>query len=150
MFHAARVLTSDSEVQKFLKKFSNLHVVSLTENSHAKPGGQLFNRFKNAYDKLPQQHRKTCLAFHGTAERNIQSICANGYDPKLRSGQAYGAGEYFATTPDTPLSYCKGGKKMLLNELLLGQAGVHHTQHGTIVVMKNPDHDLPRYIVTFK
>lgn len=125
-------------------------MVSLTENDNAKPGGQLFNRFKSAYDGLPKHHRKTCLAFHGTAENNIQSICSKGYDPKLRSGQAYGAGEYFAVKPDIPLSYCKGGKKMLLNELLLGQAGVHHTQHGDIVVMKNPDHDLPRYIITFR
>ena len=48
------------------------------------------------------------------------------------------------TTPDTPgksgewsiAPYDhteKGGKKMLLNELLLGQQGTHHTQHGTIV-----------------
>lgn len=125
-------------------------MVSLAENDHAKPGGQLFKRFKSAYDSLPKHHQKTCLAFHGTAEGNIQSICSNGYDPKRRSGQAYGTGEYFAVKPDIPLGYCKGGKKMLLNELLLGQAGVHHTQHGDIVVMKNPDHDLPRYIITFK
>ncbi len=148
--YAARVLTSHSEVQKFLKQFSNLTVVSLDENSHAKPGGQLFNRFKNAFDRLPKDQRKTCLAFHGTAVGNIQSICSNGYDPKRRSGQAYGAGEYFATKPNIPLGYCKGGKKMLLNELLLGQTGTHHTQHGDIVVMKNPDHDLPRYVITFK
>jgi hypothetical protein len=147
--YIARALTSHSEVQKFLKQFSNLTVVSLDENSHAKPGGQLFNRFKNAFDRLPKDQRKTCLAFHGTAERNIQSICNNGYDPKLRSGQAYGAGEYFSIKPDIPKSYCKGGK-MLLNELLLGKAGTHHTQHGDIVVMKNPDHDLPRYVITFK
>jgi hypothetical protein len=143
-------LTSHSKVQKFLKQFSNLTVVSLDENSHAKPGGQLFNRFKNAFDGLPKNQRKTCLAFHGTAVGNIQSICSNGYDPKLRSRQAYGAGEYFTTKPDIPKSFCKGGKKMLLNELLLGKAGTHHTQHGDIVVMKNPDHDLPRYVITFK
>ena len=126
-------------------------MVSLKENDHAKPGGTLFNRFKNAFDSLPKQHQTTCLAFHGTAEKNIQSICANGYDPKLRSGQAYGAGEYFATTPDVSLAYCRGGgKKMLLNELLLGQSGAHHTQHGNIIVMKNPDHDLPRYVITFQ
>lgn len=137
-------------MQKFLGQFSNLQVVSLDENVHAKQGGQLFNRFKNAFDSLPRHQQKTILAFHGTAETNIQSICSRGYDPSLRRGQAYGPGEYFATKPDTPLSYCSGGKKMLLNELLLGQAGTHHTQHGDIVVMKNPDHDLPRYVITFK
>ena len=39
---------------------------------------------------------------------------------------------------------------MLLNELLLGQGGVHHTQHGDIVVMKNSNHDLPRYVIILK
>ena len=148
--YTARILTARPEVDKFLKKFSNLKVVSIKENDHAKPGGALFNKFKNAMMALPANQRNTCLAFHGTAERNIDSICQNGYDPKLRSGQAYGAGEYFATAPDTPMGYCKGGKKMLLNELLLGRSGTHHTQHGDIVVMKNPDHDLPRFVITFQ
>jgi len=148
---AARILTSYSEVQNFLNKFKNLTVVSIDENPDAKaPGGKLFQRFKSKMLSLPNHQRNTCLAFHGTSEKNISSICQNGYDPKLRSGQAYGAGEYFATTPDIPLSYCKGGKKMLLNELLLGQNGTHHTQHQDIVVMKDPAHDLPRYIITFK
>ena len=85
----------------------------------------------------------TILAFHGTAEVNIQSICNNGYDPSRRKGQALGPGEYFAVSPNTPLGYCSGGKKILLNELLLVQHGTHHTRQGDIVVMKNPAHDLP-------
>ena len=144
------MLTSFSEVQNFLNGFKNLKVVSIDENSEAKPGGALFTCFKSKMLSLPQNQRKTCLAFHGTAESNISGICKKGYDPGLRSGQAYGAGEYFATTPDIPLSYCKGGKKMLLNELLLGQSGTHHTHHGNIVVMKDPAHDLPRFVITFK
>jgi len=139
-----------AEVQKFLKTFSNLQVVKLDENDNAKPGGTLFNKFKKAMMSLPSNQRNTCLAFHGTAENNIQSICSTGYDPKRRSGQAMGPGEYFATSPSTPMSYCRGGKKMLLNELLLGQSGTHHTKHGDVVVMTNPEHDLPRFIVTFR
>ncbi len=138
------------EVQKYLKKFSDITVVSMNENKHAKPGGVLFNKFKRAMMSLRSDQRNTCLAFHGTDENNIDSICSTGYDPKKRSGQAHGAGEYFATSPTTPLGYCKGGKKLLLNELLLGQNGTHHTKHGDIVVMKNPDHDLPRFVITFK
>lgn len=149
-WHTARILTSDSEVQNFLKKFPNLKVVSLKENVHSKPGGVLFNKFKKAMMSLPQSQRQTCLAFHGTSGSNIDSILTNGYDPKKRSGQAYGSGEYFAVTPNIPLGYCKGGKKMLLNELLLGQQGTHHTKHGDIIVMKNPPHDLPRYTITFQ
>ena len=146
----ARILTSDAEVKKFLNKFPKLKVTSMVENPAAKPGGELHKRFKQRWDSLPTNQRTTCLAFHGTADANISSICQNGYNPKLRKGQAYGAGEYFATTPDIPLSYCKGGKRMLLNELLLGQQGTHHTMHGTIVVMKDAAHDLPRYVLTFQ
>ena len=94
--------------------------------------------------------RNTILAFHGTAEGNIQSICNNGYDPSRRKGQALGPGEYFAVSPGTPLGYCSGGKKILLNELLLGKHGTHHTRQGDIVVMKNPAHDLPRFIIEFQ
>ena len=147
----ARVLTSRSEVQNFLDKFKGtLNVVSMDENSAAKPGGLLFQRFKKKMDALPKDKKRTCLAFHGTPENNISSICNNGYDKSLRSGQAHGPGEYFAVSPATPLAYCKGGKKLLLNELLLGVQGTHHTQSGDIVVMKDPHHDLPRFVITFK
>jgi hypothetical protein len=146
---AARILTDVASVKKFLDGFSKLKGYTITENQHAKSGGVLFNHFKQKWNSLPKTQRTTCLAFHGTAEKNISNICQNGYDPKLRSGQAHGTGEYFATTPDIPLGYCKGGKKMLLNELLLGQQGTHHTKHNTIIVMKDSAHDLPRFVVTF-
>lgn len=139
-----------SDVQAFLKKFSNLKVVKIQENEYAKPGGVLYRKFIAAKNALPQCDQETCLAFHGTSEGNVASICKEGYDPCRRSSQAYGPGEYFATTPDTSLSYCKGGKKMLLNELLLGQENVHHTRSGDIIVMKQPEHDLPRFVVTFQ
>jgi hypothetical protein len=145
----ARILTDVAAVKKFLDGFSKLKGYTIVENPHTQAGGALFNRFKQKWNSLPKHQRVTCLAFHGTAESNIKSICQNGYDPKLRSGQAHGAGEYFATAPDIPLGYCKGGKKMLLNELLLGQHGTHHTKHNTIIVMKDPAHDLPRFVVNF-
>ena len=148
LFSTARVLKSDDQVQEIL---ANLTVVSMDENPNAvAPEGKLFQRFKSKMFSLPQDQRETCLAFHGTQENNIESICKKGYDPKLRRRQRFGKGEYFATTPDISVEYCDGGKKLLLNELLLGQNGTHHTQHQDIVVMKDPAHDLPRYIITFK
>ena len=144
------ILTKRDAVDRFLKQFSStLRVVNLIENQSAKPGGRLFQRFQSAWRNLSANQRQTILAFHGTPEQNIQSICNNGFDPTKRSGQACGPGEYFAKTPGVPMGYCRGGKKMLLCELLLGQANVHHTIHGDYVVMKNPDHDLPRFIVEF-
>ena len=122
----------------------------MEENEHAKPGGQLFKKFRDKMMSLPKDQRKTCLAFHGTPSNNITSICTNGYDSSRRRGQACGPGEYFATIPGTSMGYCSGGKKMLLNELLLGKAGTHHTKHGNIIVMKDPVHDLPRFVIRFK
>ena len=150
VYLVAKILKPRSKVDKYLQQFSNLKVIKIEENAHAKPGGSLHNKFKDKYWKLPKHQRTTQLAFHGTAEANIQSICTNGFDPSRRSGQAYGTGEYFAVSPNIPLGYCKGGKKMLLAELLLGQQGTHHTRHGDIVVMKDPAHDLPRFIITFQ
>jgi len=150
LYFTARMLTTRRDVDKYLAKFSRLKVVKIEENPHAKPGGTLFNKFKNKYLSLPKHQRTTQLAFHGTAEANIQSICTNGFDPSRRRGQALGPGEYFAVSPDTPMGYCAGGKKMLLNELLLGQNGTHHTRHGDIIVMKDPAHDLPRFVITFQ
>lgn len=122
----------------------------MDENEHAKSGGALFKKFRDKAMSLPQDQRKTCLAFHGTPTSNISSICQNGYNPGLRKGQAFGAGEYFAKNPNTSMGYCKGGKKMLLNELLLGKEGVHHTKHGDVIVMKDAVHDLPRFVITYQ
>lgn len=103
---------------------------------------------------MPQAHRSTCLAFHGTKESNIDSICTKGYDESLRGthgGQQYGSGEYFSVSPDIALRYSKGRqKKLILNELLLGQVGEHYTKHEDIVVMKNSEHCLPRFTLILK
>ena len=116
--------------------------------------GTLYKKFAAAKKSLPSNYQTTCLAFHGTPEENIDSICTNGYNSSKRKRQMYGPGEYFATTPKIPLKYCKGGKKLILNELFLGKEGVHYTktptpEDGDIIVMKDPDHDLPRFVITF-
>ncbi|KAI6659810.1 hypothetical protein LOD99_10635 [Oopsacas minuta] len=146
----AAILTDRKEVEKWLKTFPNLIVTDIKENPHAHPGGALFNLFKEKYESLAKNNRKTALAFHGIPEVNINSICQNGYDASLRCKQAHGPGEYFSTTPDCSLSYCRGREKMMVNELLLGTPGQHHTQSGSIIVMKDPAHDLPRFVITFQ
>ncbi len=144
-------MKSQGEVDVFLKSFNkSLKVVSIEENAYAKPGGDLYKKFVRAQSGLPESDRNTVLAFHGTADENIASICSHGYDDSKRSRQLHGEGEYFAATPDISLRYVTGAKKILLNELLLGQHGVHHTKHGGIIVMKYPAHDLPRYVITFQ
>lgn len=141
-------------MKDFLKRSwtsKDFKVVNISENIHAKPGNVLYEKFIAARNHLPQQYRKTCLAYHGTPEKNIVSICENGYDSRKRNKQKWGPGEYFAVTPEITLRCCEGGKKILLNELLLGQEEIHHTRSKLgIIVMKNPEHDLPRFVITFK
>jgi len=65
--------------------------------------------------------------WHGTQEENVLSIARNGFDPSRRSGQVFGAGEYFAKDPNVSISYARGGAFMFLCKLLLGRDGVDHT-----------------------
>lgn len=96
--------------------------------------------------------------FHGSAEANILSICANGFDSSKRCGQAFGAGEYFAKSPSVSMCYCRGGGFMLVCRLCLGtQAsdeglgnGDHiWVPHCKYYVIANPDQVLPLYILRF-
>ena len=146
-------MTKKEDVEKWLAQFSSLKIIRIEDNDTAKPPeGPLYKQFQAKASSLSTNQRKTCLAFHGSSAHNVTSICQNGYDSGLRGrhGQAHGAGEYFATTPEISMQYCCSAKKMIVNELLLGQQGVHHTKSGNIIVMKDPAHDLPRYIITFK
>ena len=86
----------------------------------------------------------------GSSEVAIAAIVEEGFDSGRRSGQALGPGEYFATDPSIARAYMKGGKKVLLCELLLGQVNVHHTHHGSIYVMRDPMHDLPAFTVSVR
>lgn len=96
--------------------------------------------------------------FHGSAEQNILSICANGFDASRRAGQAFGAGEYFAKSPCVSVGYCRGGGFMLLCRLCLGtqasDAGLGNGDHIWVpgcnyYVIANPDQVLPLYILRF-
>ena len=141
-------LKTMEEIQEFIKQFPILSSAKIhaEENPHALPGGKLFALFQQARSRLLPPHQNTCLAFHGTDESNVYKIFKNGYDQSLRGsnvGQMHGEGEYFSVNPNTALRYGKG-KGLILNELLLGEAGKDHTRAGDIVVMKNPEHDLPR------
>jgi hypothetical protein len=53
----------------------------------------------------PLDPDKLTLAFHGSHDHVLPNICHDGFDPHRRSGQAYGAGEYFGTNLKTSLGY---------------------------------------------
>jgi len=97
----------------------------------------------------------TIDGWHGSSEENVLSIACCGFDPSRRSGQAYGAGEYFAKDPRVSQSYARGGSFMFLCKLLLGAPDTDHTwvDQCNYYVVKQRDglvQALPVYVVQFQ
>ena len=122
-------------------------------NEHSLPGTPLYNRFFAAWAAVPDKSMR--LVFHGTPERNIDAICRDGLDPKLRHAQALGPGEYCGRTAQISINYCRGGKKMLVFAILTDPSGVTRFKGRVgagiagIAVIHKPEHQLPLAIVTF-
>jgi len=96
--------------------------------------------------------------FHGTHPDAVIPICDNGFDKSRRSGQVYGAGEYFAKNPSVSVGYCKGGDYMLVCRLTLGvESSTADNKDGDHIwvpgcgyyVIKEPEQVLPQYIIKF-
>ena len=131
---------------------------------------QKMKYFKTKYGDCEES--KYILAFHGTAEENIQSIVTKNFSiDKLSANTGdkghYGAGLYFSEFPTISLDY---GKKLLLCKVLPGlpfdlkkeqiilgrelQQGYesHRVQadskgRGYEIVIFNPDQILPCYVI---
>jgi len=99
-----------------------LEVEELEHNPASQPGQPLYEKFKKAHDAAQDKTMK--LVFHGSPDANMEAIAREGLDPTRRSGQAYGAGEYFGTDVSTSLGYCRGGKRMLVFAVLCDKAGI--------------------------
>eukprot|EP00615_Pteridomonas_danica_P010959 CAMPEP_0114329728 /NCGR_PEP_ID=MMETSP0101-20121206/1258_1 /TAXON_ID=38822 ORGANISM="Pteridomonas danica, Strain PT" /NCGR_SAMPLE_ID=MMETSP0101 /ASSEMBLY_ACC=CAM_ASM_000211 /LENGTH=361 /DNA_ID=CAMNT_0001459463 /DNA_START=113 /DNA_END=1198 /DNA_ORIENTATION=+ len=94
-------------------------------------------KFKNSIGKKGANLNDGVFAWHGTAEAAIQPICDNGFDPKRRSGQAYGPGEYFGINATTSASgYAKGSKRLILCYLLKTSDFSRHSDY--CYVVNNP------------
>lgn len=88
--------------------------------------------FRGAEANFTEQHSQVpdvIDAWHGSGEENVFSIARSGFDPRRRSGQVYGAGEYFAKNPNVSIGYARGGSFMFLCKLLLGKEQEDHTWH---------------------
>lgn len=89
-------------------------IVRIDTNPHSLPGKPLYESFVANYKSLRFNQNPIRLLYHGTAEQNIDSILEEGLDPALRSGQAFGPGEYFASQAQVSIPYAKGANKLLL------------------------------------
>ena len=115
-------------------------------------------RFRCAEYNMTQRHGKApdmIDGFHGSGEENVLSIATKGFDPLRRSGQLYGAGEYFAKDPCVSVGYARGGGYMFVCHLILGKEGVDHTwekTNGYYVIKQNNGHVqcLPQYLIQFQ
>ena len=54
----------------------------------------------------------------------MAAILREGLDPKRRTGQALGVGEYFGGNAVVSLPYCRGGSKMVVFAVLTDPSGV--------------------------
>ena len=138
-----------NSIQDWLaKNAKGLNVTACDPNPHSMPGKPLYNRFVESWQRVSDQTVK--LVFHGTPEQNVNAICQQGLDPKRRSGQAHGPGEYFAGAGHSQISvaYCQGGRKMIVFAVLVDRSGLT-CDKGSIVVVNKPEHQLPLFVLTF-
>ena len=113
-------------------------------------GALLYERFVAAWERVPDKTIK--LVFHGTPSENIPSICKTGLDPKRRTGQAHGKGEYFGQSMDVSKGYCRNGRHMLVFAVLLDKSGLTQVRDTSakqhMIVVHRSEHQLPLAVVT--
>ena len=82
------------------------------------------------------------FGYHGTsAEHKVGLICHDGWDPKFRSGQAYGKGEYFTKAGGESYSisnYAKATQKIILAVILGNDNPLHWSSKNPFFVVNNP------------
>ncbi|DBA00647.1 TPA: LOW QUALITY PROTEIN: hypothetical protein N0F65_003576 [Lagenidium giganteum] len=93
------------------------------------------------------------FAWHGTSEDAVVPICWDGFDPKFRSAQVHGVGEYFGQSASVSYGYTRNGSRMLVAQLL---HGAFFSKHGNICyVINNPTdwskcYNLPVLVISFQ
>jgi hypothetical protein len=112
------------------------------------PAFKLQLRFQSAITKIETKAVTVALAFHGTRPTNIDDILQQGLDPKRRSNQSFGPGEYFAKNPGPSRHYCRGGFRILVF-LIVVPTMQSRSKRREIVVVENNHHQLPIGFVDF-
>jgi hypothetical protein len=95
--------------------------------------------------------------FHGTDVHAIDKIATEGFKiggtegVAIKCGAAFGNGVYTAVNPDISVAYCRGSKMMLLSTAIPGELGKHsnHGESSNVLVIKEVDQLLPRYVVHY-
>lgn len=98
--------------------------------------------------------KEKTLLFHGTSEKNIDSICRNGFRCELNVRSAYGKGTYFSEFASYSIHYANTQKPddivyMFLCQVLTDSS---HTRKANGTGIYVTDHDyagIPKFLVAF-
>jgi aprataxin and PNK-like factor len=132
-------------------------------------------RWNGMTQKIGANLTKPCIAYHGTAETNINSILEKGLlVPGKGDGKTvqhatdsgwWGGGIYLSPDSSLSIGYCRGGKKLLICSVIMGRRfnvtermdgadlkenyDSHVACNGTEWVLFEPSQVLPCYLVSF-
>ncbi|XP_078382045.1 uncharacterized protein LOC144664717 [Oculina patagonica] len=136
----------------------------------------MIRRFQKARQKLKKVRGEKMsypvLAFHGTKETNIHSICNTGFrvpgDANFEHATDtgfYGRGVYFSEYPSYSMTFIRGASRLLLCQVLPGKVyrcinlihgeplemghDSHTSPDGKELVIFNSYHILPSYVVHY-
>ena len=134
----------------------------IDENPYLVKKYESWARFSNGAKMLghpsPPDLAQGFFAYHGTSSQAIAPICQTGFDPKRRSGQVHGRGEYFGVTANISHGYAqKPGNQQGINQMIIAflvRCPLVTTKEGFCYVVDNPTDwtyafNLPVLIVTY-
>jgi Poly(ADP-ribose) polymerase catalytic domain len=128
---------------EFAMKCHGFESPCFMKNSQLIPGNEALEKFNDGVRDL-NDDAILGLVFHGTPSQNIAVISSEGLDPKKRSGQAYGPGEYFSKDPGVSVRYCRRGNAMMVFVVVIPQDSVSSmAMKHPFVVVNNNSHQLP-------
>ncbi|GAB1226766.1 hypothetical protein ENUP19_0305G0008 [Entamoeba nuttalli] len=114
-----------------------------------------FQRFINSFKDIPCNHASDgFFAWHGSSEAGVKGICQEGFDPKRRSGQSYGIGEYFGVTAKDSGSYLKENSNHMILTFISSKQ-FNRICNNFCYVINNPldwsySYCLPLFIVSYR
>jgi poly [ADP-ribose] polymerase 7/11/12/13 len=91
-----------------------------------------FSRLRSRWEKKRASKLDVRRLFHGTSDQYIDAICQQGFDPRVAGmsvGTLYGKGSYFARDASYSKPYCRGGNKMFVVQVIVGEFTVGQSQY---------------------
>jgi hypothetical protein len=155
----SKVSRETDEFNKACAQFSRLcnakrNTVIQVDVYESEATRRAFEATKSQFKQLGKSTAEVWV-FHGTKDRNIDSIMTTGFkvggrDPgvPVANGSSYGKGVYTATGPASPMSYSQAGKVILARALKGGGSDSWEVREDW-VIFKDGSQLLPVYVVHY-